>query len=429
MTPSHWIAGSTFFLLATASTRADVHVVAPTGAPFAEIQAAIDVSEDGDIVLVKSGTYSSFVVRNVDLSIVADAGALVDVNGAIRVGPNHASRTLLLQGLRVAGIETANGLTRHGLYAHDVGGLLLVRDCQLRGKNGFDGSCTVGSGALLENCAKACFVDCQLVGGGLVDDAISPPGRGLRAYQSSVALYSGSVTGGQGGNDYFPCGTLPYGYSGDGTLGGAGVETEQAFLFAAFTSITGGRGGDGYLNSVFCYNGGGGGPGLEWISGPQSELRSVTLAGGFWGQPSPVLGCGSHHGPIGPPYVGLAPNSVAAPFRRMTASSPLREQTPGRFDITGVAGDRIESVAIELTTFVWVPALNGIRLFSLRRPQPLLQLGTVPAGGQLVVTGPVGELGPGVQGVRALLQPVFVPGSGNGFLGPPVPVVLLDASF
>src|SRR5689334_20349069 len=59
-----------------------VTVVAPSGGEYADVQPAIDAAADGEIVLVRAGSYGPFTVSGKSVHVVADAGAVVDVNGA-----------------------------------------------------------------------------------------------------------------------------------------------------------------------------------------------------------------------------------------------------------------------------------------------------------------------------------------------------------
>jgi len=61
------------------------------GATYA-LQPAVDAADDGDTLLVKSGTYAWFAVSNKAIAIVGDAGALVHINGAVRVRNLAAGR-------------------------------------------------------------------------------------------------------------------------------------------------------------------------------------------------------------------------------------------------------------------------------------------------------------------------------------------------
>ena len=69
---------ASLFLAATSaapSLASDVHIVDTTGAgDFPTIQQALNSAADGDIILVRPGTYPSFVVDNLDVTIIADGG-------------------------------------------------------------------------------------------------------------------------------------------------------------------------------------------------------------------------------------------------------------------------------------------------------------------------------------------------------------------
>src|SRR5688572_17225523 len=86
--------------IAMVARAGNVHVVDLHGTGLTQIQSGVDAAVDGDVVLVKSGTYASFVVPNKGLAIVADTGADVRVLGAIRARNLAAGKTLLLANLR-----------------------------------------------------------------------------------------------------------------------------------------------------------------------------------------------------------------------------------------------------------------------------------------------------------------------------------------
>src|SRR5437016_2892190 len=70
-----------------ASARAgNVLIVDSSGSgQYTDIQSAVDAAQEGDVVLVRTGTYFTFLVSNKELAVVGDAGANVQIVGAIRV--------------------------------------------------------------------------------------------------------------------------------------------------------------------------------------------------------------------------------------------------------------------------------------------------------------------------------------------------------
>jgi hypothetical protein len=65
-----------------------------------QIDAALQNAAAGDVLLVKSGSYSGFAVANLSVAIVGDASANVQVNGTVQVRNLGASRTVVLHRLR-----------------------------------------------------------------------------------------------------------------------------------------------------------------------------------------------------------------------------------------------------------------------------------------------------------------------------------------
>lgn len=85
-----------FFLLASPSAALGGNVVvvdASGGGSYTQIQPAIDAVNNGDKILVKTGTYAPFTVDDKDLAVLADYGADMHVTGTVRVRNLSRDRT------------------------------------------------------------------------------------------------------------------------------------------------------------------------------------------------------------------------------------------------------------------------------------------------------------------------------------------------
>src|SRR5690348_4163409 len=87
---------------APASAFQVVHVVQPGAA--AAIQAAVDSSSDGDVVLVHAGTYGSVRITNKSLSLIADPQGSVTVD-SLTIDTISSARTCTVSGLRTVGYQ------------------------------------------------------------------------------------------------------------------------------------------------------------------------------------------------------------------------------------------------------------------------------------------------------------------------------------
>src|SRR5690349_9408266 len=89
---------------------AGVHIVDATGrGDQLTIAAAVAAASEGDLVLVRSGTYAGFVVDDKALVIALDVGALVTIEGTIEIDNLAGGKSLVLEGLSVHGPVNASG--------------------------------------------------------------------------------------------------------------------------------------------------------------------------------------------------------------------------------------------------------------------------------------------------------------------------------
>ncbi len=93
--------------LASLSTlsQAGVLVVAPSGAPFTTIQTAVDAAVDGDVVLVKPGTYGGFTLNSKSLALVSDPAGAAHIAGATLIANVGVGRITSLSSFAVSAGE------------------------------------------------------------------------------------------------------------------------------------------------------------------------------------------------------------------------------------------------------------------------------------------------------------------------------------
>ncbi len=438
---------------------ADVRVVAPSGTPYTEIQAAVDVANDGDVILVRAGTYASFAVRNQSLVIAADTTGVVQVQGAIRVSGVGATRTLLLSGLKATGALSGSPSTKHGLIARNCDGPLRIVGCELVGRpiGSPAGVCQDGQGAWIESCSDVVFIGCELRGSsattGLWTDDMADGGHGVYASASNLALYESAARGGKAEWFFYAqgCDPLPSGgslvYGGWGEPG-QGLRAEGCFLFSSHATFIGGGG-----RESFCWPAPGpgclscaqqGGVGLMNDQGAGNAfVLDTTLGPGVSGLSTPacysgIVGyscaycCGGVSTPCTPPPGPALQGQVttlAGASRALTAARAAREGQTVTLTYRGQPGDRVELLTNDRTTFQFDPATRGVRIVKRARPEPIRLVGMIDAGGSLTETWTIPDLGPGVEARTLYMQASMTAASGQATLSSPVAIVLLDAAY
>ena len=200
--------------------------VLPVGSPggFPTIQSAVDAASDGDIVLIASGSYDGFVVDGVGITVVADVGALVEIDDPVRVRNLSAGQQAALRGLTIGGFSFAEPETV-ALRVSNCLGSVRVIDCDVDGKNGLP---LVGCSAppepdawpavRVKGCVDVAFVRVSLVGGGGADlfdfencdgkpYVAGDAGDGIEVIDARVAIHDSTVRGGRGGHAWGVGGT------------------------------------------------------------------------------------------------------------------------------------------------------------------------------------------------------------------------------
>jgi len=321
--PPRSAALATLALVGFADTlRAEVRVV-PTPGLYASIQQAVDVSQNGDVIVVQAGSYTGFTVDGLGIAVENAPDAFVLVTSTVTLRDLPSGERAVLRGLQQASPVAGSG---PGLVVEDCAGEVRVEACVWRGAHALLGSYQPfalagpgAPGARVESCASIVFSACEFVGGegALLEDEDQHPnasdgGHALRALDSNVALYASTLRGGAGGSVYDTT-TKP------GGDGGSGLSAQASTVFASSSTFVGADGGfadcDFFLGICGTHGNGGHGARLDASSG---SWRACAFGGGFGGT-------GPDAGLPGLP-IEAAPNAfpqLPGPSLRHFMSSPV----------------------------------------------------------------------------------------------------------
>lgn len=374
--------------LSQAVGRADVLVVDATGgagSAHLDIGDALLAASDGDVLLVRAGSYGGFALNGLGVSIVADTGALV-VTGGIEILDLGPDQSAALCGLSV--LPTVGGEFVRPLTASFNRGAIWAQDCTFR----YATSGVSGAVRLLESDAVG-FLDCT-IDAHAADSGLSS--GGIHADDSTVSVQGSSLFG--------PTGDLPAPDAGAALLveGGSHAYVVDSDL----------HGGDGYhAGSVFgerVAEAGDGGPGLRARSGSTVFLRQVELGGGVGGAPEGTCVAGL-------PGVesmidgGATVDLLAGDPRKLVMNSPAHAGEVVTTVFEGVVGDLVLLVwSLEQQPTPFLEVLGGALLPDLATSS-LLLAGVLPGGGLLQFGSGVPEIAGGSLTLYA--QALFVDGA------------------
>jgi hypothetical protein len=427
------------FLIVVVHARmasADVLVVDPVAGPFTQIQAAVVAAQANDVILVHSGSYAPVTLDAKALTISADAGAQVVVEGTTLVQNIAAGDVVVLSGLTLRGLSSAStsDTAGVGLIVRDSGGFVRVQDCEIRGASGWPElqpdffKCYFafhGGGwdaVRVEACTATSFTACAIEGGAGADAPAAgdhycccgtgtPGATGLTAFGSTLALYEVHARGGEGGDN-----------GSYGGPGGHGLKLSGSSGAVASSSVfIGGRGGRAFDKIAF--DGGSGGDGARIDAGCALQHIGCTFLGGAGGSGVPPGAGGWAIRGSGIVFEFLVPSAT------LTMPRVVREGTTLALTAHGAPGALAALRIARLPSFIPIPSQRGVAL--VRQPTlPLtMLLGTLSASGMLSTSIPVTQLPSGIDSGTYYFQLAVHDATTGITLGSSYALLVLDSAF
>lgn len=356
--------------------------VRPVPGLYPTIQAAVDASTDGDVVLVAGGFHPGFEIAGKSVSVESTPDAAVLLLGPVTVRDLAADQRVVLHGLRRLA-PIGGGVA---LVLADNLGPVRVESCHWRGGDALPSTMSTlalpGDPAVrAHNCAALAFAGGTAHGGrgAAIEDedfqsSMSSGGAAMELDQTRAALYSLQLVGGSGGDNY----DTTDDWAGNGAAGIVATESE---LYLSGVHSTGGRGGfadcDTFLG--LCGKHGNGGHGLALVAST-ATARAAELVGGTASLGTPF---GPSAGTPGSPVDG-DPGSFTDTFGPSVyhvASSPVLLGDPVQLRFSAPAGQIAVLVLGNAPHAALVPLPGAGPLLVAPSGLLTLVLGPIPASG------------------------------------------------
>jgi len=331
--------------LLAAPAAADVITVGAAG-DHADIQAAVQAASDGDVLLVEAGRYAEVAVTDKSVTIVAESGAEVIVEGGIDVRDLPADKIVTFIGLRVDHedlVEPYNLPDVPGIVLFENDGAVRVEDCVIDGPGEFLGI-LAHPAARITSCADVAFARTELLGqedaGVFLITATAPPPPAVQVMASHVVFHGGTIRGIKGGRTF----------NQDVLDGGTGLAITSGNVLLSGTTVLGGPGGDGFPGQTdngigpahSGADGGDGGPALQVLTDDavlsRLDCTFVPGPGGQGGEANPFpWSIPTNPGAPGPVFGQLKGfhKVLDGLARSMSLPMPVIEGTASPLVITG----------------------------------------------------------------------------------------------
>lgn len=383
--------------LGRSTARAGVIVVDPQGAPGAPLlQQALNAASDGDIVLVRAGSYlapTPFVVQGKGLTIARDTFAAVQI-APISIHGVPANSAFALRGFQIVAPSIPSTPPVAAVSANLCAGRVWIDDCAISAAAGwYDANAQLASdGGAAIDCADVVSVvvtRCTVLGGkgayNVALGTVTAGGPALRVSNGSVTAHTTLFDGGDAGIGFTLVGT---------TFGGHGVEGSSVDGLLAGCVV---RGGDALIgwpaNTIPGY-------GLL-VAGSTVRVRDTTIDAGV----GPIPGV------IGPPVFSAQSTITTSttPAHSLQIATVVRSGTTLKLFSRGPVGELGLVFVGVAGPALASPTYEGTFLFDVSAFIGPIVLGTIPFGGNLVTTTTAPLLPAGLDGVVLVLQSAVAP--------------------
>lgn len=384
--------------------RTELFVVddTPSSCRFsADISTAVNAASDGDVILVKSGTYASFVIDGKELNVIGEG--LPTASFEVRNLP--AGRSVVVRGF--LGTYPKPRFTGNS-------GPVWVEDCTWVSNTASANA--LGSTVGLFRCRALDVPYSGSAGFGVVDSTLFAYHSVLEGSEGAFAYFDSGFCRQSGG---FECSWQESSPGGAGVVLGAGG---SAFLFGC--SLTGGRGGSG--SSVDCdpfpilcgapdsLPGSCGGNALSLATSTSATVLQTQLTGGLPDcDGTAVSGSGTL-------------TTIPGQTGEFSVGSPVQAGAPLHYRFSGPPGRNVYVTYSSTYAPVFDAEFHGMSVVPLGSPTVLA--GMLPASGELEMDVSFGNLlEPGSQARVIYMQAkLYDPLSGWGVLGTPSVLVVVD---
>ncbi len=420
-------------LLGIASAHAGVLVVDAANGPgtdFTSLSTAISAAQNGDLLLMRSGTYDGeFRILDKAISIVADAGANVVVTNSLLAPTAIATLevtgtipgTVVLRDLTLTAVLPSSGpFSQSPLRINPAGAAahVFIEGCLAPSRG--------GGGFWLEGNAPITVSRCAGQG---TDGAFLALGgehqaqAGITLFSGQVAMFASAFRGGDGRDAVVSSASAFSGAVGaPGLRIFTGLTSQSLFSDSPFE---GGMGGDGLQAGATCLAPGNGGAGIESVFGTAHVVQTAGV-GGPPGTPVPSCGqTGQTGNAISVTFLGQPPIPLAGQPGRAITPPPRREGEATTITVEGPPSHTAFLVVGYAPTRVFAPQFAGVLATT---PSAILALGNLPPSGAIPLSTFAPTLPVGVESAMAYVQPITQhPTTGQATLGAPSVLVVLDA--